>query len=81
MILNSSVFSPLSMRLRARRSIAPRPAYASMHPLRPHGQRRPPILTTMWPISPAADRPIHGLPSSTMPPPTPVPQNTPSSER
>ena len=35
----------------------------------------------MWPISPAAPRPTHGLPSSTSPPPTPVPQKTPRSER
>ena len=35
----------------------------------------------MWPISAAAPRPSHGLPSSTMPPPTPVPQNTPRIER
>ena len=52
-----------------------------MQPRRPHGQRAPSSLTTMWPISPAAPRPSHGLPSSTMPPPTPVPQKTPSSER
>src|SRR3954468_11669496 len=51
-----------------------------MHPLRPHVQRAPPRLTTTWPISPAAPRPTQGRPSSTMPPPTPVPQNTPSSE-
>src|SRR3954471_6665187 len=48
-----------------------------MQPRRPHGQRAPPGLTTTWPISPAAPRPVHGLPSSTIPPPTPVPQNTP----
>ena len=52
-----------------------------MQPLRPHVQRAPSRLTTTWPISPAAPRPIHGRPSRTMPPPTPVPQNTPSSER
>src|SRR6185312_2558821 len=51
-----------------------------MHPRRPHGHLAPPILTTMWPISPAPPRPIHGLPLSTRPPPTPVPQNTPSSD-
>ena len=51
-----------------------------MQPRRPHARRAPPPFTTTWPISPAASRPIHGLPSSTMPPPTPVPQNTPSSE-
>ena len=33
----------------------------------------------MWPISPAVLRPTHGLPSRITPPPTPVPQNTPSS--
>src|SRR3954449_650700 len=51
-----------------------------MHPRRPQPQRSPPIRTTTWPISPAAPRPVHGRPPSTMPPPTPVPQNTPSSE-
>ena len=35
----------------------------------------------MWPISPAAPRPSHSAPSKTIPPPTPVPQNTPSRER
>src|SRR4051812_11835275 len=52
-----------------------------MQPLRPHVQRAPSRLTTTWPISPAAPRPSHGRPSRTMPPPTPVPQNTPSRER
>src|SRR5919199_767857 len=52
-----------------------------MQPSRPQPQRSPPIRTTMWPISPAAPRPVQGLPSSTIPPPTPVPQKTPSSER
>ena len=52
-----------------------------MQPLRPQVQRAPSRLTTTWPISPAAPRPSHGRPSRTMPPPTPVPQNTPSSER
>src|ERR687896_1830624 len=52
-----------------------------MQPIRPHGQRRPSLLTTMWPISPAAPRPSQSCPSSTTPPPTPVPQKTPSSER
>src|SRR4051812_2798009 len=51
-----------------------------MQPRRPHGHLAPPISTTTWPISPAAPAPPHGLPSSTIPPPTPVPQNTPSSE-
>ena len=32
----------------------------------------------MWPISPAVLRPTHGLPSRIRPPPTPVPQKTPS---
>ena len=45
-----------------------------------HGQRRPPMRTTTGPISPAALRPIHGLPSRMIPPPTPVPQKTPSSD-
>src|ERR671914_2448766 len=52
-----------------------------MQPTRPHGHLRPSLLTTMWPISPAAPRPSHSWPSSTRPPPTPVPQNTPRSER
>src|SRR4051794_32897889 len=52
-----------------------------MQPRRPQPQRSPPIRTTTWPISPAAPRPVHGRPSRTIPPPTPVPQNTPSSER
>ena len=43
-------------------------------------QTAPPCLTTMCPISPADARPFHGLPSSTSPPPTPVPQKTPSSD-
>ena len=34
----------------------------------------------MWPISPAAPRPVQSLPSITTPPPTPVPQKTPRSE-
>ena len=52
-----------------------------MQPRRPHGQRRPScIWMQTWPISPAAPTPTHGLPSSTMPPPTPVPQKTPSIE-
>src|SRR3954470_5708566 len=52
-----------------------------MHPSRPQPQRSPPMRTTTWPISPATPRPVHGRPSSTMPPPTPVPQKTPSSDR
>src|SRR3954449_995165 len=51
-----------------------------MHPRRPHGHRRPSSLTTTWPISPPALRPTPGFPSSTMPPPPPLPQNTPSPE-
>src|SRR4051794_4143116 len=51
-----------------------------MHPSRPQPQRSPPMRTTTWPISPATPRPVQGLPSSTIPPPTPVPQKTPSSE-
>ena len=51
-----------------------------MQPRRPHGQRAPPRRTTTWPISPAGPRPSQGLPSSTMPPPTPVPQKTPRTE-
>src|SRR3954466_11805085 len=61
--------------------LAPRPAWASRQPRRPHGQRAPSILTTMWPISAAVPRPSHGLPSRMIPPPTPVPQKTPSSDR
>ena len=49
-----------------------------MQPRRPHGQRAPPSLTTMWPISAAAPRPSQGLPSRIRPPPTPVPHQTPS---
>src|SRR5262245_34436931 len=51
-----------------------------MHPGCPALQRGPPRLMTMWPISPAAPRPSHGLPLSTRPPPTPVPQKTPSTD-
>ena len=51
-----------------------------MQPRRPQGQRAPPWRITTWPISPAASRPIHGLPSRMMPPPTPVPQKTPSTD-
>ena len=49
-----------------------------MQPSRPHGHCAPLRRTTMWPISPAAPRPRHGRPSRITPPPTPVPQNTPS---
>ena len=35
----------------------------------------------MWPISPAACRPVHALPFRTSPPPTPVPQKTPRIDR
>ena len=49
-----------------------------MHPRRPQGHCAPPCLTTMCPISPAPPRPSHGLPSRISPPPTPVPQKTPS---
>src|SRR5512132_1615898 len=51
-----------------------------MQPRRPHGQRAPSSLTTTCPSSPADARPFHSLPSSTIPPPTPVPQNTPISD-
>src|SRR5215216_3635328 len=51
-----------------------------MQPIRPHGHLLPSLLTTTWPISPAPPRPSHSWPSSTTPPPTPVPQKTPSSE-
>src|ERR671925_603797 len=51
-----------------------------MQPRRPQPHSAPPTRTTTWPISPAASRPVHGRPSSTMPPPTPVPQKTPSSD-
>src|ERR1700691_381699 len=51
-----------------------------MQPRRPHVQRAPSISTTTCPISPAPPRPVQGLPSRIRPPPTPVPQNTPSSE-
>src|SRR3954452_7170829 len=52
-----------------------------MHPSRPHGHCAPSRFTTMWPISPAPPRPCHSRPSRMIPPPTPVPQKTPSSER
>ena len=81
MSLNRSVLAPRSTSRRAFASIAARPAYASMQPRRPQGQRAPPFFTTMWPISPAAPRPSQRLPSRISPPPTPVPQNTPSSDR
>src|SRR3954471_2542871 len=48
-----------------------------MQPCRPHGHSAPSFFTTMWPISAAAPRPFHALPFRTIPPPTPVPQNTP----
>src|SRR3954468_3685175 len=51
-----------------------------MQPMRPHGHLAPPFLTTMWPISPAPPRPCHSRPSRITPPPTPVPQKTPSSD-
>ena len=51
-----------------------------MQPLRPQVQRAPFSLTTTWPISAAAPRPIQGLPWRMIPPPTPVPQQTPSSD-
>src|SRR5579871_3450241 len=44
-------------------------------------QRRPLSRITVWPISPAPPRPCHGSPSKIRPPPIPVPQKTPSSER
>ena len=75
--LKRSVLWPSSCWRRASASIAERPAYASMQPLRPQGHLAPPRFTTTWPISPAAPRPSHGLPSRTSPPPTPVPQKTP----
>ena len=50
-----------------------------MHPRRPQPHLAPLMRTTMWPISPAVSRPTHGWPSRIRPPPTPVPQKTPSS--
>ena len=79
-ILNRSVCSPRLTSFFARASIATRPAYASTQPRRPHGQRAPSRFTTMCPISPEAPRPSHGLPSRMIPPPTPLPQKTPSSD-
>ena len=63
MISKSFVFVPICSALRARRSIAARPAYASRQPRRPHGQRRPSIFTTTWPqlvgeATPAPELPI-----------------------
>ena len=43
-------------------------------------QRRPPGFTQTWPISPAEPRPCTSRPSSTSPPPTPVPQKTPRND-
>ena len=51
-----------------------------MQPRRPQVHLAPSISTTTWPISPAAPRPTQGCPSRISPPPTPVPQKTPSSE-
>src|SRR5215218_4768414 len=51
-----------------------------MQPRRPQVHCAPSILTTTWPSSPAAPRPSHGSPWSTIPPPTPVPHHTPSSD-
>src|SRR3954452_22230231 len=48
-----------------------------MQPRRPHGHCAPSFFTTTCPISAAAPRPCHDLPFRTIPPPTPVPQNTP----
>ena len=75
-----------------RRARRPRARCAPGPPSR-RGRRRPPCsrgarrgsacrrsLTTMWPISPAAPRPVQRLPSRISPPPTPVPQKTPSIE-
>ena len=39
-----------------------------------------PGLAQTWPISPAEPRPTRGLPSITIPPPTPVPQKTPRND-
>ncbi len=52
-----------------------------MQPRRPQVHSAPSISTTTWPISPAPPRPSHGFPSRISPPPTPVPQKTPSSDR
>src|SRR3954470_2257930 len=51
-----------------------------MQPRRPQPHLAPLMRTTMWPISPAVPRPFHGSPEKISPPPTPVPQNTPSRE-
>ena len=51
-----------------------------MQPRRPQVHARAVSSTTTWPISPAPPRPVHGSPSRISPPPTPVPQKTPSSE-
>ena len=51
-----------------------------MQPRRPQVHGAPSIFTTMWPISPAAPRPTQGLPPRMIPPPTPVPHQTPSSD-
>ena len=81
MILNRRVFSPFSWRLRARASSMARPGvglHAAVAPAAAARRRRS-SRTRGRSRRPRA-RPTHGLPSSTIPPPTPVPQNTPSSE-
>jgi hypothetical protein len=52
-----------------------------MQPCRPQGHLWPPIITHTWPISAAAPRPSQERPFRMIPPPTPVPQKTPSSDR
>src|SRR5918992_249088 len=51
-----------------------------MQPRRPQVQWAPSSFTTTCPSSAAAPRPSQGLPLSTIPPPTPVPHHTPSSD-
>ena len=80
--LKRSVFCAVFVLRAAPRS--PSPPARRRPPCSPGARRgslAPPRLTTMWPISPAAPRPSQGLPSRISPPPTPVPQKTPSSGR
>jgi len=59
---------------RAAATIPYEPAYASRHPREPQRHRGPLGSTVMCPISPPKpDTPRTMLPSTTMPPPTPVP--------
>ena len=82
MISNRSVFSPFLCAL-ARAALHRAAAGVGLHAAARarRGSGAPPMLARRRGRSRrAAPRPIHGLPSRTIPPPTPVPQKTPSSE-